>query len=138
MDGVECLSMESFLQALKFDKPHIQVEVCKLSGIKAKQRGKDRNNAWKLKQGLWWKEDFYPRGDDSYQRLLDRAFIELAFTNEKYRQALLDTGDMILTHHIGRTSKSETVLTQNEFCSRLMKIRKLLRNGSDLTSVKRL
>ena len=138
IDDVECASMEGFLQALKFDKPHIQVEVCKLTGIKAKQRGKERNNNWKLKQGLWWKGEFFPRREHEYQRLLDRAYIELAKQNENYCQALLDTKDLILTHHIGRSNESETVLTQNEFCSRLMKLRKLLKNGVDLSGVKRL
>jgi len=138
LDDVECASMEGFLQALKFDKEHIQVEVCKLTGIKAKQRGKERNNNWKLKLGLWWKGEFFPRKSVEYQRLLDRAYIELAKANEKYRQALLDTKDLILTHHIGRSSEMETVLTQNEFCSRLMKLRKLIRNGVDLDGVKKL
>lgn len=30
IDGVECASMEGFLQSLKFASPDIQVEVCKL------------------------------------------------------------------------------------------------------------
>ena len=137
-DDVECASMEGWLQALKFDKEHIQVEVCKLTGIKAKQRGKERNNHWKQKQGLWWKGEFFPRKSEEYQRLLDRAYLELAKANEKYRQAILDTGDLILTHHIGRSSESETVLTQNEFCSRLMKLRKLLKIGTDLNTVRKL
>lgn len=138
LDDVECASMEGFLQSLKFDKPHIQVEVCKLTGFKAKQRGKERNNNWKLKMGLWWQGEFYPRKDSEYQRLLDRAYIALAKGSEKWRQALLDTGDLILTHHIGKSNEMETVLTQNEFCSRLMKIRKLLRNGIDLSGVHKL
>ena len=138
VDEVECASMEGFLQSLKFDKPHLQIEVCKLTGIKAKHRGKERNNNWKLKQGLWWQGEFFPRREIGYQRLLDKAFIELAKANEKYKQALLDTGDLILTHHIGKSSEGETVLTQNEFCSRLMKLRKLLRNNIDLNGVEKL
>ena len=46
-DGVECSSMEGLLQSFKFDKPHIQVEVCKLTGKAAKFRGQKRNKAWK-------------------------------------------------------------------------------------------
>lgn len=138
IDDVECSSMEGFLQALKFDKEHIQVEVCKLTGIKAKHRGKERNNNWKLKMGLWWKGEFYPRKSQEYQRLLDKAYIELAKASEKYRQALIDTKDLILTHHISRNNELETVLTQNEFCSRLMKLRKNLKNGVNLEGIKRL
>jgi predicted NAD-dependent protein-ADP-ribosyltransferase YbiA (DUF1768 family) len=47
IDEVECASMEGFLQSLKFDKPHIQIEVCKLIGLQAKRRGQKRNKNWK-------------------------------------------------------------------------------------------
>lgn len=138
LDFVEVASMEGFLQSLKFDKQHIQAEVCKLTGIAAKNRGKERNNQWKMKQGLWWQGEFYKRSEEDYQRLLDRAYLALARQNAGFRQALLDTGDLILTHHIGRSSESETVLTQSEFCSRLMKLRNHLRKGVDLNTLKRI
>ena len=43
IDGVECASMEGFLQSLKFSNPDIQKEVCKLvvyrvSGIRRVHR----------------------------------------------------------------------------------------------------
>jgi hypothetical protein len=56
---------------------------------------------------------------------LDRAFDALA-TNEGFKKALLATGNATLTHTIGKTKQSETVLTKNEFCSRLTKIRNKL------------
>ena len=40
IDGVQCASMEGFLQSLKFSNPDMQKEVCKLIGIKAKRAGK--------------------------------------------------------------------------------------------------
>jgi hypothetical protein len=138
IDGVLCGSMEGFLQSLKFEKEHIQVEVCKLIGATAKKRGSERNSQWKLKRGLWWKGEFLPRKSEEYLRLLDRAFIEMAKASEKFRTALIDSGDLILTHHIGRSSELETVLTQIEFCSRLMKLRKLIRTGTDLQGVRKL
>ena len=138
LDGVICSSMESFLQALKFEKPHVQAEICKLNGIKAKQRGNDRNNQWKLKQGLWWQGNIYLRKSVEYQSLLDRAFLALVNSSEKYKQALLDTGDLILTNNIGKNNESETTLTQGEFCSRLMKLRKLLRNNVDMNKEKKI
>jgi len=138
LDFVEISSMEGFLQALKFDKTHIQVEVCKLIGAGAKKRGADRISQWKLKRGLWWQGEFYERKSDDYQRLLDRAYIAMAKQSEKFRQALLDSGDLILTHLMGKSSEYETVLTQSEFCNRLMKLRNLLRKGTDLNTVKKL
>lgn len=44
-DGVECASMEGLLQSFKQDKPHIQVETCKLVGLQAKRKGQKRNRA---------------------------------------------------------------------------------------------
>lgn len=43
IDGVECNSMEGFLQSLKFSNPEMQKEVCKLVGKAAKFKGKKRN-----------------------------------------------------------------------------------------------
>lgn len=126
-DGVECSSMEGLLQSFKFDKPHIQVEVCKLVGIRAKRRGQKRNKAWKQVQKLWWKGKPYDRKSREYQELLDSAFDALA-QNTSFRGALLASGNSSLTHSIGNSKQSETVLTEREFCSRLEKIRKRLQS----------
>lgn len=121
-DGVECSSMEGLLQAFKFDKEPIQVEVCKLVGFQAKKRGSKRNKAWKTKQTLWWKGKAYPRGGDEYQDLLDRAFDALS-ANTSFQKALLATGEANLDHSIGVRKKADTCLTKSEFCSRLTKVR---------------
>ena len=126
-DGVECNSMEGLLQSFKFDKPHIQIEVCKLVGRKAKFRGKKRNKAWKRVQKIWWKGQEFDRHGKEYQDLLDRAFNALA-QNIGFRKALLATGKSPLTHSIGKSRKPETVITEREFCSRLKKIRSKLQN----------
>lgn len=125
LDGVECNSMEGFLQSLKFDNQAIEEEVCKLVGKAAKFRGKKRNKTWKSKQTLWWRGTAYKRDSDEYQRLLDRAFLALS-ENDKFAKALLATGDANLTHSIGKRKKQDTVLTSAEFCSRLLMIRKAL------------
>lgn len=124
-DGVYCASMEGLLQSFKFDKHHIQLEVCKMTGLAAKRRGQKRNKAWKQKQTLWWMNTEYPRYSEEYQNLLDRAFSALS-ENDGFAKALLATNTAHLTHSIGRSKKNETVLTEQEFCSRLMKIRDVL------------
>jgi len=127
-DGVECACMEGLLQALKFDKEHIQVEVCKLVGLAAKYRGKKRNKRWRRLQTLWWKGQIYERGGDEYQRLLDRAFEALA-KNQSFRNALVASGNAVLTHSIGKTRVQDTVLTVQEFCSRLTRLRDRINRG---------
>lgn len=50
-----------------------------------------------------------------------------ARANNGFRAALLATGNSVLTYSIGKTKITETVLTRQEFCSRLMKTREQLR-----------
>lgn len=124
-DGVQCASMEGFLQSLKHKSPAMQSSVCKLVGMMAKKKG--ANKPWKRTQTLHWQGVEYGRKSQEYQDLLDRAFDRLA-TNPKFQKALLATGNATLTHTIGKTKKPDTVLTEQEFCSRLMKIRKRLQD----------
>ena len=126
-DNVPCAGMEGLVQAFKFDKPHIQVEVCKLVGMAAKSRGRARNSAWQRKQTLWWRSETYDRHGAPYQSLLNRAFAALYTDSEGFRRALLATGTAVLTHSLGSRDPSETVLTANEFCRRLTTLRDLQR-----------
>ncbi|AKE44734.1 hypothetical protein AU106_gp103 [Sinorhizobium phage phiM9] len=114
--------MEGLLQSLKFDKPHIQVEVCKLIGLTAKFRGKKRNKAWKRVQCLWWNGEAIPRRSSEYSDLLTEAFNALS-TNTSFQRALLATGKAVLTHSIGSSDPSHTVLTEREFCRQLHRLR---------------
>ena len=120
MDGILCNSMEGFLQSLKFKSPEMQVEVCKLVGFAAKKKGSKKN--WQQSQILYWKGIAISRKSKHYQDLLNRAYFEL-YKNVKFKKALEATGNAILTHSIGKSKESETVLTKSEFCSRLMKLR---------------
>lgn len=122
--------MEGFLQSLKFDKEHIQVEVCKLVGRAAKKRGRSKD--WRVKQVLYWKGVTYDRHGKEYQELLDRAYRALCEQSESFRKALLATQSATLTHSIGKTNTSETILTRREYCSRLTKLRKELQDKTGL------
>lgn len=126
-DGVWCASMEGFLQALKYEDQATQHEVCMLVGIKAKKRGTERNDAWQSQQTLWWNGVPYDRHGSEYQELLDRAYDALA-ENVEFQRALRATGDAVLTHTIGWHNARETVLTEQEFCSRLERLRDQLRS----------
>ena len=127
LDGIECNSMEGFLQSLKFSNPDMQREVCKLVGRAAKFKGKKKN--WYVKQVLYWQGKEIPRDSDEYQMLLDRAYMAMATQNRGFQSALLATQNAALTHSIGKTKTNETVLTRSEFCSRLIKLRAMLQVG---------
>lgn len=120
IDGVECSSMEGFLQSLKFKNPEMQKEICKLTGIAAKRAGKKKN--WRQRQVLFWKGEEIERESSEYQCLLNRAYNAL-FRNTTFKKALLSTRNAVLTHSIGKTNPKDTVLTRAEFCSRLTHLR---------------
>lgn len=125
-DGVRCASMEGLLQSFKRHSITDQLWMCSLVGANAKRFGKRRDGAWQRIQCLWWNGRSFARQSTSYQYLLDRAFDALA-TNQDFRAALLSTGNEVLTHSMEKSNPEETVLTEEEFCSRLMKIRERIR-----------
>ena len=124
-DRIICLSAEGLLQALKFDDFEEQKQMCKLYGKEAKKKGSQRNKIWQKKQTLWWRGKNYKRGSLEYQNLLDRIFKALA-KNFDFQKAILATINAKLIHSIGENNPKKTVLTENEFCSRLTKIRQSL------------
>lgn len=129
IDGVLCNSMEGFLQSLKFSDINMQKEVCKLVGKQAKFKGKKKK--WWKTQTLYWQGTAYKRDSVEYQMLLDRAYKALS-ENKSFAKALLATGNAVITHSIGKSDQARTVLTKNEFCSRLMKLRESLRKENDI------
>jgi predicted NAD-dependent protein-ADP-ribosyltransferase YbiA (DUF1768 family) len=125
-DGVECNSFEGLCQSWKFSNPDMQKYICTLVGYAAKKAGRNKN--WQSKQILYWQGVEYKRDSKEYQDLLDRAYIALA-QNTSFRSALLATQNAVLEHSIGKSKISETVLTRQEFCSRLMKLRHLIKHN---------
>lgn len=122
-DGVECASMEGFLQSLKFKSPEMQKEVCKLVGKGAKFKGK--NKKWWKTQTLWWKGQPIKRDSLEYEELIDAAYMAMYKQSESFRNALLATENAVLKHSIGKNKKNKTILTESEFCSMLTKLRKI-------------
>jgi hypothetical protein len=116
--------MEGFLQSLKFKNKAMQEYVCTLTGYAAKRAGKHKK--WWEARALWWRGKKYKRDSDAYQDLLDRAFNRLYTTNKKAKRALLASKGSILRHSIGGKKPARTILTESEFCSRLMNIREAL------------
>ena len=121
-DDVPCESMEGLVQALKIESFAIQMYVCTLVGIHAKRYGEKYNEVWHGTQVLWWNGEAYDRHSQEYQDLLDRMFAALA-ENKEFKEALLATGNEPITHSIWSKDPHYTVLTEQEFCERLMKIR---------------
>jgi predicted NAD-dependent protein-ADP-ribosyltransferase YbiA (DUF1768 family) len=129
LDGVRCAGMEGFLQSLKFADPVRQAAVCALAGKAANAAG--AKEEWRHAQTLHWRGRPLARESAAYQRLLDRAFAAMAAENEDFRAALLATGDAVLTHEIGKTDPRDTVLTRDEMCDRLHRLRADLKKARE-------
>ena len=120
-DGVPCASIEGALQSFKFSDIQKQREVCALIGADAKKAGEESD--WKRSQVLYWNRAEYPRDSQAYQDLLNRLFAEVCNQDEGFARDLRETGRQRLVHTIGRSDPAETVLTEKEFCGRLMRLR---------------
>ncbi len=136
LDGVQCNSMEGFLQGLKFESKEMQEYVCTLVGAAAKKKGAKKN--WKQTQRLYWRGKAIKRDSQEYQNLLNRAYNQL-YKNEGFRKALEATKGCTLTHSIGKNKINETVLTTSEFCGRLTYLRdKGLLPGKEISKTEQL
>ena len=125
LDGIACASMESFLQSLKFEDAARQVDICGYKSGKAQGIGRRHN--WQAEGRLWWRGEPVERLSDAYQALLDRAYEALFAQSAAFRDALAATGDADLVHSMGRVYPANTVLTADEFCTRLTVLRARLR-----------
>lgn len=123
IDGIECASMEGFLQSLKFKNPEMQKEVCKLVGKAAKFKGKKKK--WWREQTLFWQGVAIKRDSEEFQFLLTKAF-DCLFENDSFRNALKATQNATLTHSIGKNDIHRTVLTEREFIGQLNRLRSKL------------
>ena len=118
IDGIQCNSMEGFLQSLKFKSEDMQSEVCLLIGKAAKFKGKKKK--WWKTQTLYWKGNEMQRDSEDYTKLIHRAYECMYNQSDSFRRAIRAAGkNCVFTHSIGKDSKSKTVLTKKEFCREL-------------------
>lgn len=124
--GYAVASMEGLLQSLKYQDEVDAAAVRDLAGRRAKKAGRKRRNEWQSTGTLWFRGVPLDRFGPRYQALLDGAYRALFDQSLPARTALLATGNATIVHTLGHDEPAETVLTQTEFCSRLIAIRSIL------------
>ena len=120
LDGVECQSMEGFLQSLKYEDPVRQRQICSMKGRNAKRQS---TATWQTDQIVWWKGRAIDRQGTEYQDLLRRVYQAMFDQNERFRAALMASRGRRLYHSQGNTDPFKTILTEQEFCTILTEIR---------------
>lgn len=119
-DGIECGSMEGFLQSLKTNDLNRQIMVCSLSKKEAKLRSTD---TWKKEQNVYWKGKTYNRHGFQFQFLIRRAYRAMFKQCPKFQDALVASGNRKLYHTIGNQNPHDTILTEKELCTILTELR---------------
>lgn len=128
MDGIHFASIEGFLQGLRVKNPEEQKKVFNMSGVPAKAIGKlhpIKNNT------LYYVGKPFDRYSNYYQQLLNRAYNCCFFQSEVFYNALKGTAELEYIHSIGKNDKSQTILTNDEFLSRLNRY-KIFFNGKSI------
>ena len=123
LDGVECASMEGFLQSLKYLCPKKQREICKLTGKVAKEAG-DGKKLWKLTHTAFWQGKCYDRLSPEFRELIFRAYSAMYEKNASFREALAASRGTKLCHSIGEPNPKKTILTEREFLCMLYRLRR--------------
>ena len=119
-DGMECKSMEGFLQSLKFQDIQKQRQVCSMRGRKARNQS---SNRWKVNQQVFWQNQTIDRQSEEFQLLLRRAYQAMFEQSIRFHDALLLTRGRKLFHSIGGNNSYETILTSGELCLILTELR---------------
>lgn len=119
-DGMICGSMEGFLQSLKQKDLDKQRQICSMKGGNARKK---RVTSWQTDQILWWKGREINRQSDEFRLLVEDAYEDMFFQNERFRTALMQTRGMKLAHTTGEENPYKTILTPSEFCGILEQIR---------------
>ena len=119
-DGIICGSMEGFLQSLKQKDIDKQRQICSMKGGCARKKSV---NSWQTDQILWWKGHEINRQSDEFRMLVEEAYEEMFFQNERFRTALMHTRGMKLAHSSGENNPCKTILTPSEFCGILEQMR---------------
>lgn len=121
LDGINCMSMEGFLQSLKFKEKIEQAGVCFKIGKEAKETG-TKKFWWKITGNLYWKGKKIKRHSEEYLDLITRAYDAMFESSQSFRQDLRDARNCELLHTIGEENPSKSVLTSEEFISQLKRL----------------
>lgn len=127
-DGRWVRTVEGVLQAIKTSDVTIQKQFFVESGHWCKKHG--RALEWRHTRILWWNGVPMDRDSEEYQHFLDRLYATVYSQSEQFRAALMASKGCELAHTIGAVDPEYTILTADEFVSRLDALRQLNKKGA--------
>lgn len=111
--GFQLKGVEGFFQGVKFKNPDIQKVVFNYSGFNAYCLKAATDCRWQDDGYLYWQGTPIKRDSAEYADMVDELYIAAA-QNPLFRQALKNV-DRTIIHSIGKTDRTETVLTRDEY-----------------------
>lgn len=123
--GLQCGSMEGFLQSLKFLDFARAEDVARRIGYSAYKIGQTANS-WQLNQTLFWQGQEIDRDSGLYQTIIRDAFCNQFHQNPLFQRDLRLSLGSDLDHSIGHDDITRTVLTKSEYLGHLEYLRGLL------------
>ena len=121
IDGVSVASYEGFIQSLRTPDIQIKESIWKLSGFEAWKAGQCLD--WIDKQELYWISTPINRQSNDYYNLITRSYDCLFEQNETFRNNLKESIPYKLDHTIGKSGKTNTLMTKSEFLIQLNRLR---------------
>lgn len=121
-DGVQCGSFEGFIQSTKFEDQEAQAFMAGLAKYEAYKIGQIGNH-WQKSQTLWWKGSPIHRFSSDYGLIIELAYDACFEQNKEFRQALLETGNTLLVHSIGKHDPTLTTMTEREYIYNMYRLR---------------
>ena len=121
IDEIEVKSMEGMLQSLKTNDINEKKKLWKMYGVDAWRYGQKFNN-WKDNQLLYWNGESIRRNSLLYTQLISKSYDKL-FENEEFKFNLKKSMKYNLTHSIGQTDVSNTLLTKDEYIGNMERLR---------------
>jgi hypothetical protein len=120
---------------VKFENREMQEECCSLVGAKAWMFGRNKAPDWKVKQEVYWGGVALDREGIEYESLLEEFFDSVYKDENLNRDKLLLSGDLVLAHSSGAKEKKDSILSEGEFISNLVRIRNELFRELDVEVV---
>lgn len=123
LEGRTYACMEAFFSCLRTEIEWIKPKLMTLYGFESWKQGHKFN--WTERQVVFYNNHVIDRHSEEYNNLITAAFDAL-YKNLDFKNALRKSKGFKLKHSMGKTSRTQSLLTRTEFIGQLNRLRNKL------------
>ena len=131
IDGIDCACSESFIQSLKSSDIDEQKKFCSYTGQEAWEKGSRLTDRVFTTGKVWWLGMPFDLHSTDHFNLVKRGLLAKFSQSEVALEALLASGDAVLTHDYGQAPGKKQSLPVEIFCQMVTEIRSEYRSQKD-------